>query len=192
MPATLSSSILVVLVSLAGQLPTQPDFSGEWVLVEAGGTSPDLAPSLIVRQTITSTTMRGEPMTPWFSDFIVERHFTGGVVASRRYKIGIISGTVSDTPTPGSSSRREERTTVGVTWEGKSLVIRTGKYSGPLQEPGPYTEHKEVWSIDPGGRLLITITDRSSDSQPVTHTLVYRRQPNRVALEPASRGICVI
>ena len=127
---------------------------------------------------MTRTTMRGEPMTPWFSDFMVERHFTNGVVASESYKIGTISGTVSGTATPALSPRREERTTVEVTWEEKSLVIRTGKYSGPPYEPGPYTEHREVWSIDPGGRLLITTTDRSSGAHAASVTLIYRRQPS--------------
>ena len=172
--ATLSSSILVLLVSVVGQVPKEPDFSGQWVLVKAGGTRPDVAPSLTVRQTMTRTAMRGEPMTPWFSDFMVERHFRNGVVASESYKIGTIGGTVSGTATPASSPGREERTTVGVTWEGKSLIIRTGKYP----HASPYMEHEEVWSIDPGGRLLITITDRSSGSRAATVTLIYRRQPS--------------
>ena len=173
--ATISSFILVLLVGIVGQIPNEPDFSGQWVLVEAAGTGSNMAPSLTVRQTMTRTTMRGEPMTPWFSDFMMERHFRNGVVASESYKIGTIGGTVSATATPASAPGREERTTVGVTWEGKSLIIRTGKYAGQPHEP-PYTEHGEVWSIDPGGRLLITITDRASGSRTATVTLIYRRQ----------------
>ena len=37
---------------------------------------------------------------------------------------------------------------------------------------------------------MITITDRSSGSQSAAVTLIYRRQPNPVALELALRGIC--
>jgi hypothetical protein len=187
--AILSSCMLVLLGSVVAQIPKEPDFSGEWVLVKASGTRSDPAPSLTVRQTITRTTVRGEPMTPWFSDLTVERHFRTGVV-SENYKIGMSGGSVSGTATAAQSPRREERTTVAVKWEAESLIIRTGRYSGPPHESGPYTEHEEVWSIDQSGRLLITITDRSSGSQPAAVTLIYRRQPNPVALELAPRGIC--
>ena len=105
-------------------------------------------------------------MTPLFSELGVERHFRTGVV-SENYKIGLIGGTVSGIG---------ERTTVAVTWEGEGLIIRTGKYSGPPQDPGLYTEHEEAWSFDPSGRVLITITDRSSGSQPTRVRLIYRRQ----------------
>lgn len=162
----LGSYVLVLLVSGVAQIPKEPDFSGEWVLVQGNSAASDPAPALTVRQTTTRTTMRGEPMTPWFSELGVERHFRTGVV-SENHKIGLIGGTVSGIG---------EQTTAAVTWEGASLIIRTGKYSGPPPEPGPYTEHEEVWSFDPSGRLLITITDRSSGPQPTTVRLIYRRQ----------------
>jgi hypothetical protein len=164
---TVSSYVLVLLVSGLAQIPKEPDFSGEWVLVQASSAASDPARALTVRQSITRTTMRGEPMTPWFSDLAVERHFKTGVVLES-YKIGLISGTVS-------GIEREERTTVAVKWQGGNLIIRTGKYPGPPQESSPYTEHEEVWSFDPSGRLLITITDRSSGSPPTTDMLIYRR-----------------
>jgi len=186
--ATLSTCMLVLLGSVVAQTPKEPDFSGEWVLVKASGTGSDPAPALTVRQTITRTTVRGEPMTPWFSDLTVERHFRTGVV-SETYKIGMSGGSVSGTVTAASSLRREERTTAAVMWEGESLIIRTSRYSGPPHESGPYTEHEEVWSIDPSGRLSITITDRSSGTQTATVMLIYRRQSNPAALEHAPRGI---
>ena len=172
--ATLSSCVLVLLTGLT-QIPKQPDFSGEWMLVEASGTGSDLAPVLTVRQTITRTTSRGEPMTPWFSDLTVQRHFRTGVVESESYKIGIIGGTVGGISS-GRSSPQGEWTTVAVKWEGESLIIRTGRYSGPPHESIPYTEHEEAWSIDPSRRLSITITDRSSGSQTPAVILIYRRQ----------------
>jgi len=184
---TLSSCILVLLGSVVAQIPKEPDFSGEWVLVS--GTSSDPALSLTVRQTITRTTSRGEPMTPWFSDLTVKRHFRNGVVESESYKIGIIGGTVGGISS-GRSSPQGEWTTVAVKWEGESLIIRSGRYSGPPHESSPNTEHEEVWSIDPSGRLLIRITDRSSGSKTATVMLIYRRQPNPAGLEHAPRGIC--
>ena len=185
---TLSSCVLVLVVSTGTQIPKEPDFSGDWELVKTSGTPSDPAQVLIVRQTITRTTMRGEPMTPWFSDFTLARHFTTGVV-SETYKIGRIGGTVPGIP-PGASSPQGEWTTISATWERKSLIIRTGKYSGPPQESGPYTEHEERWSFDPGGNLLIMITDRLSGSQAASAVLTYRRLPNAVALERAVRGLC--
>jgi hypothetical protein len=175
--------VAVVLVAAAGclvapvspgssaQVPKEPDFSGEWVLARASGSTDEQASILAVRQSITRTTMRGEPMKPWFSELaVIERRYTRGVM-SDKYRIGLIRGTVSGAP-PGS----EVRTTVAVKWEGEHLVIRTGKYSGPPQESGPYTEHEEVWSLDRKGRLLITVTDHGSNIKPTTVQLVYRRR----------------
>ncbi|HEU4937431.1 MAG TPA: hypothetical protein VFT39_13300 [Vicinamibacterales bacterium] len=175
---TLSSCVLVLVVSGAAQIPKEPDFSGDWELVKASGAPRDPPPALTVRQTITRKTVRGEPMTPYFSDLTVQRHFKSGIV-SETYQIGIISGTV------GSIG---EWTTVGVTWEGEILIIRTGKYSGPPQQSAPNTEHEERWSFDPSGRLLIMITDRLSGSPAASAVLIYRRLPNAIALERAVRG----
>ena len=178
--ATLPSCVLVLLVSGVAQMPKEPDFSGEWMLVEASGPASAPAPALTVRQAVTRTTRRGEPMAPWFSDLTVERQFKSGVV-SESYKIGMSSGTVGGVSGERPSPQRD-RTTVTVTWKGASLIIKTGMYSGPPQEPDPYTEHEEVWSFDQSGRLLITITDRSSRSQPATVMLTYRRRPSPVPI----------
>jgi hypothetical protein len=83
---TLSTCAFVLVVSSVPQTPNEPDFSGAWELVQTSGTPSDPASVLTVHQTITRTTMRGEPMTPWFSDVTVARHFTTGVVAET-YKI---------------------------------------------------------------------------------------------------------
>jgi len=145
------------------QVPKEPDFSGEWKLVEAAGPASAPASALTIRQTITRT--RGEPMPPWFSDLVVERHFKHGV-ESDSYKIGLVGGTMSGVG----------ETRVAVTWDRASLIIRTGTYSGPVHEHGPYTEHEEVWSFDPVGRLVIAISDRPSGSKPTSIRLIYRRQ----------------
>jgi hypothetical protein len=169
---TLSSCILVVFLNSADQVPKKPDFSGEWVLVRASGSTTEQAAEISVRQTITRTTIRGEPMKPWFSELSVvrySRHSTG----SDSYKIGLIGGTVSSGAPP---ALREQRTSVAVTWRGDDLIIQTGTYDGPAQDPGPYTEHEEVWSLDPEGKLLITVRDRGSNIKKTTVQLVYRRQ----------------
>jgi hypothetical protein len=159
-------------------MPKEPDFSGEWVLVQASAGASDAASALTVRQSITHTTKRGEPMTPWLSDLTVERHFKSGVV-SESYKIGMSSGTVGGV-SGGAPLPQREWTTAAVTWEGASLVIRTGKYSGPPQEPGPYTEHEEVWSFDQSGRLLIT---QSAAADPI-YTYLERMFSFRLPIAP--------
>src|SRR4051794_20875750 len=111
MRRTLSSSVLLLFLSSGAQDPKQPDFSGEWVLVNASGAIAEPASALSVRQTITRTTTRGEPMEPWFSELAVVRRSDGNVVSSERYKIGLIGGTVSGIPPGPSTLRREERTT---------------------------------------------------------------------------------
>ncbi len=161
----LSWYVSLLLLSSVPQTPKQPDFSGEWVSVATAPPS-DPPAALVVRQRVSRTNSRGEPMTPYFSHLLVERHYSNRV-ESDSYDIGIVSGTVSGIG---------ERTIVTVTWQGERLVINTGKYSGPPQKPGPYSEHEEVWSLDPGGRLLIAITDRTSDSQPATVRLTYQRR----------------
>jgi len=162
----LSWYVLLLLLSSVPQIPKQPDFSGEWVLVATAPPS-DPPAALVVRQRVTRTNSRGEPMAPYFSHLVIERHYSNRV-ESDSYDIGIVSGTVSGTG---------ERTIVTVTWQGERLLIKTGNYSGPPQQPGPYSEREEVWSLDPDGRLLITTTDRSSASQPVTMRLTYQRRP---------------
>jgi hypothetical protein len=167
---TVASLVAPVSPGSSAQVPKEPDFSGEWLLARPSGSTEEQASILTVRQTITRTTMRGDPMEPWFSGLAVERRSKRGIM-SDTYRIGLIGGTVSGIP-PGSG----ERTTVAVKWEGEHLVIRTGKYSGPPQESGPYTEHEEVWSLDRKGRLLITVTDRGSNIKPTSVQLVYRRR----------------
>jgi hypothetical protein len=171
----LGSLVTLVLPGSSAQVPSQPDFSGEWVLVKASGSTAEQASALTVRQTITRTTMRGEPMAPWFSELGVVRRSKGDIVSSENYKIGVIGGTVSGVPA-GSSAPREERTTLAVKWDGDRLIIQTGRYRGPPQQTSSYTEHEEVWSLEQKGRLLITVTDRGSNIKPTTVQLVYRRQ----------------
>ena len=160
----------------SAQVPSRPDFSGEWVLVTASGSTAEHAVALTVRQTVTRTTMHGKPMEPWFSELGLVRRSNGDIVgSSENYKIGLIGGTVSGVPS-GSSAAREERTTVAVKWDGDRLVIQTGRYGGPPQQASSYTEHEEVWSFDRKGRLHITATDRGSTIKATTVELVYRRQ----------------
>lgn len=158
----------------SAQVPSRPDFSGEWVLVTASGSTAEHASALTVRQTVTRTTMRGEPMTPWFSRMTVVRRFKSGAVSETR-DIGTIGATVPGIPV-GGSSPQGEWTTMAVDWRGKSLVIKTTKSSQPPGDSGSFTAHEEVWSLDRKGRLVIAATDRGATIKTTTVQLVYRRQ----------------
>ena len=171
-----AAGCLVAPVSPASsaQIPSRPDFSGGWVLVTASGSTAEQPSALTVRQTVTRTTMRGEPMKPWFSKMTVVRRFKSGAV-SETHDIGIIGGTVPGIPV-GASSPQGEWTTMAVDWRGKSLVIKTTKSPQPPGESGPFTVHEVVWSLDRKRRLVIAATDRGSTIKPTTVQLVYRRQ----------------
>jgi len=168
--------LLLVAATLAGQ--DKPDFSGRWVLESPADPAADIARSLTVRQSIVRTTARGTPMQPFFGDLTVERELPTGL-RSDTYQIGVVGGVVGGVDRtgraagPGGQSRQ---TRFSVRWNEDRLVIETGTYSGPTRESGPYTEHMEVWSLDAGKRLLVTVTDRRSGAEPVTRTLTYRRR----------------
>lgn len=78
-----------------------------------------------------------------------------------------VGGTISS---DGSSTR------LTVRWNGNTLVIERGTYSGQAQKPAKNTERTEAWSLDPMGMLVITVTERSSGVEPTTTRLVYRKQ----------------
>ena len=106
-------------------------------------------------------------MPPTFLLLSVERQFRSGV-RSATYHISTVGGVVESDGT---------ESLVSVRWRGDRLHIETSVYdSGPARDSGPHTEHNEEWGFDQDGRLRIIVTDRRSDSEVSTHTLVYRRQ----------------
>ena len=151
----------------------QPDFSGRWVLEESRPSASEMPRALSVRQTLVRTNVRGEPMEPFFRDLTVERQFEGAI-RSETYWIGVQGGTVHGWWE--DKSRTPPSTHQSVKWEGRSLVIETGSYTGSTPESGAWTERREVWSLDPDGRLRIALTTRSSTDPPGSNTLVYRRE----------------
>jgi hypothetical protein len=165
------SLILVVLVSSAALAQDKPDFSGRWTLVEPARAD-DIASVLVVRQTVTRTNVRGEPMTPYFKEISIEREFASGR-RSETHAIGIVSGFVSGTPAGPAGPR----THYGVTWDSNALVFEHASYTGEARATGVWSERREVWSLDPDGRLRATITTRgSADVAGTTTNLMYRRQ----------------
>lgn len=155
-----------------GQRPSQSDFSGEWALVNSTLATPAAAPALSVRQPIVSTTARGTPMPPMFSQLIVERHYTSGD-RSETFMIGVQGGSFSGT---SRSNTPRVETRQSVEWVGATLVIATSHQSEQSGEMRVDSEHTEVWQLDPQGRLVIGMTDRQGAAESKTTTLTYRRR----------------
>jgi hypothetical protein len=157
---------VVVIVSVGARIAAQdkPDFSGSWIL-ESRSTEADIPQTLSVSQSLVRTNVRGEPMTPFFKDITVTRVLATGT-RSDTYQIGVVGGTVSDGP----------RTHYRVAWEEQALVIESGRHTGPVPESGDWAERREVWSLESGVRLRLTITTRSSVGAAGTVVLVYQRQ----------------
>jgi len=172
----LVSCIVAVLVAPATSAQDKPDFSGDWILVSPTDAT-NAAQTLTVRQSFTRESVKGTPIDPPLITHAVERRLDSGL-HSDVYTIGtvggIVSGLVGNSATGLSSQTQETRFTT--TWDGDTLVIDT-RYSGRPADVGAESEHKEVWSLDPRGALLLTVTDQSPGTQPVTTNLIYRRRP---------------
>jgi len=164
--------VILLAVSVVVPLMAQdtPDFSGQWALESVSPSAADIPRALTVTMSIVRTNVRGEPMTPFFSDITVIRELAYGT-SSETYQIGLEGGSVGGA-VGGAYPSRHHR----VIWEKQTLVVETGNYTGPALESGQWTERREAWSFDPGGRLRLVITSRSSDSASSTVTLVYRRR----------------
>lgn len=158
------------LVVLATQ--DKPDFSGSWVLESRAPASADIPESMSVSQTLVRTNVRGEPMQPFYKDIKVTRAFEGGA-RSETHPIGLVGGTVAGL---SAGIRTGTSTHFRVVWAEQALVIETGSYTGEKPESGEWSERREVWSLEPDGRLRLAITTRSSVEASGTMILVYRRQ----------------
>ena len=132
-----------------------------------------MARVLVVRQAVARTNVRGEPMAPYFNEISIERQFATATRAET-HAIGIARGFVSGTVKTGKPAG--SRSHHAVRWDGNALVFEDGSYAGELPETSVWTERREVWSLDPDGRLRVTITSRSAaDVSGTSTTLTYRR-----------------
>jgi general stress protein 26 len=150
----------------------KPDFSGRWILVSAEPAGPDVSRALTVVQELVATTVRGEPMTPFFKNITIDRE---GEIGARRevHQIGIQGGVVPGLNTDGSPNG--PRQVHAVKWDDRRLVFENGSYSGETPGTGEWRERREEWSLEPDGRLHTAVTNRGSGMQPRTVTAIYRR-----------------
>jgi hypothetical protein len=162
---------LIVLATVTSAAQDKPDFSGRWILDPPRESGPDVASALTVRQASVRTTGDGDRTEP-FRNIAVDRQF-GSITRSETYLIGVLGGFVPGINADGSPNGPKGH--LGITWEGHSLVFESGSYTGPDPETGLWDERREVWSLDPDGRLRVVITTRSSADGSKAITWVYRR-----------------
>jgi hypothetical protein len=169
-----STARLVVLVLVVAALAaqTEPDFSGRWILVSASPPGPGVPRALSVRQELVRTNVRGEPMKPFFKSIAIDREFESGT-RSETQPIGIIGGVVSGIPK--DAGPRAPSGHHAVKWDLTDLVFESGSYTGTTPGTGEWSERREVWSLQPDGRLQVTITTSDSTEKATTVTLSYRR-----------------
>jgi hypothetical protein len=168
----LCSVVLVLVVATPRAAQEEPDFSGRWILESPSPPAPDTPRALSVRQSLVRTNVRGEAMKPFFNDITIDREFESGT-RSETHQIGVVGGVVPGFREDGSPDgpRRHH----AVKWDGNALLFESGSYTGQAPETGVWDERREVWSLDPNGRLRLAITTRSSVDGSRTVTLVYRR-----------------
>ena len=170
--STARSLILVVLAAAAIAAQDETDFSGRWVLVSVSQPGPDAPRALSVRQELVRTNVRGEPMKPFFKSIAIDREFESST-RSETHAIGVIGGVVSGFARDGGPAG--PRGHHAVRWEHNALVFESGSYSGETPGTGVWSERREVWSLQPDGRLSVAISTSGSAETSTTVTLLYRR-----------------
>ena len=173
----LASCILTWSVAPAISAQDKPDFSGDWILVSPINAGSNVAQAMIVRESFKRESVKGTPIDPPLITLAVERRLNSGV-HSELYTIGteggIVGGVVGNTGT--GFSGQSQQTRFSTAWDGDTVVIDI-RYSGRPVDVGAESEHKEVWSLDSQGALVLTVTDRNPGTEPTTTNLTYRRRP---------------
>jgi hypothetical protein len=163
---------------MGADMPPQPDFSGRWTLVAAMPSDDGVATALTVRQTVTRTTIRGEPMAPFFRTIDIERQFDGRTT-TETHLIGIAGGVVGGLVGPSGSSAPAPRPTqshYAVRWDGDTLVFELGTHTGDALSNHDWTERRETWMLEANGELAIEITTSASSHRERTVSATYRRR----------------
>ena len=166
MTALLVGGFLLVASQNASR-PSQPDFSGEWVVVDSKGATEGVATALTVRQPVVSKNVYGAPMPPAYLELLVERHLRGGV-QSERYLLGTRGGTVE----LGGPASARASTSRSALWVENTLVITESFLNA---EANVGHRRLEEWRLDAQNRLVITLTEERGKQSVVT-VVTYRRR----------------
>jgi hypothetical protein len=168
--------LAVALLSAAAAQP-RPDFSGRWILIDPIEVGPEVATELLVEVSVNHKSVTGTPSHPGLVTLTVHRR-SPAEVHSVTWLVGVVGGVVGgvDSFGRGSGPNGEVwRSGHPATWDNDALVLENSYYSGATRDSGPHTERREVWRLDEKQRLVITITERSSESPPKSVRLNYRR-----------------
>jgi hypothetical protein len=156
LPACVAFAILVD----QGVAPQgRPDFSGQWVLIDAAkprGTEalPTIAGELTIRQTAASVNVK-HPSTAGDVPEAVTHTFGSH---------GVVGGTGG-------------RFTSDVFWLGDQFVASTSTTDPPDAEGRQRTvERSELWSLDADGRLVVEYAERRSGIVAVSTSLTYKKR----------------
>jgi hypothetical protein len=165
--------ILSLAIALSAAVQDHPDFSGRWVLVSSLVADPNAARSLNIRQPVTRTNQLGGPMPPSFLELIVEREFADRTT-TETHKMGVGGGIIGGVA-GGDRAGTRFQSRFSVRWEGDRLVMERSSYAGSTRDAGPSWEHTEEWQLNAAGMLVVTVTDRASDTETKSNTFTYRR-----------------
>jgi hypothetical protein len=123
MVALITRSICILAIIAVSAVAAQelPNFSGEWHLESSTANLPS---RMTITQTLVTSNVRGEPMTPFYRDITVERELASGTVKSTYHPGSVGGGGIVG---GGGPMRRSH---IEVQWDGASLVITTGDYTG--------------------------------------------------------------
>jgi hypothetical protein len=165
----------MILALLPVALPgaqSSPNMLGRWILDGQVTSAPDIPKALSVRQSLVRTMERG-PMKPFFRDLTIAREFESGT-RTETYQIGVAGerlppATGGATPSPSSDHDF-------VQWDRHGLVIESQHYSASGNASDVMARRREVWALDPDGRLKLTVTTRISADAPKTAAYRYRRE----------------
>ena len=164
---------VLMLTAVAVPAQDKPDFSGRWRLIDPDTASADVPRSLAVQQSLVRTNARGEPMTPYFKDITISREYAGGS-RTETYPLGVVGGVVPgvrpDGTQAGPSAHHATR------WQSDTLVFENGLYARAESGARTWSERSESWTLEPDGRLRVTIITRSSVDASRTLTLLYQRR----------------
>jgi hypothetical protein len=170
--------VLLAQVAASTRMPPQPDFSGRWTLVTAIPSDKGVPKALAVRQPVTRTNPRGEPIPPFFFSIEIQRQIETATITETHW-IGVIGGTVGGIVNlAGGTGPIPPRVNshYAVTWEGPMLVFELGTSTADTPGTGDWTGRRETWALQPNGELAIDVATSSSADRARTVSATYRRR----------------
>ena len=165
---TVPIGVALALCAGLGQVPTHPDFTGQWVVDSPATAGSDAVVTLTVQQPVSRTNVRGEPIPPAYLSITIRRARASGTTEESR-QIGTVGftvgGVVGPQRQPTATSHHE------TTWRDGSLVLLNSQSGAD----GNWSERRESWSFEPDGRLRVEVISEGKDQPRQTSVSLYKR-----------------